>query len=37
MKDLSLAIKDVTKMYDWKYMIFIVKAMLTEIRTKIAK
>ena len=37
MKDLSLAIKEITKFYDTEFMIFIVKAMLVEIKTKIAK
>ena len=37
MKDLTLAIKDITRCYDTKFMIFIVKAIAIELRTKIAK
>lgn len=37
MKELSLAIKDVTILYNWKFMMFVAKAMIIELRTKIAK
>lgn len=37
MKDLTLAIREITKLYNWKFMIFVTKAMVIEVRMKIAK